>query len=561
MSRTLRARLIPLVLWIAAAIGMAWPLAGAQAARASASQSIARNAAIARECAGRAAVCRPSAPDSTGADAATTALLPPSPAATPTLSIDDVTHDEGDGGTTNFVFTVTLSSSSFVTATVNYDTASGTANPGSDYSSKSGFLVLSSFQPQATITVTVFGDTTPESDEVFAVNLYNPVGANLIDSQGVGTILNDDSLPVIVLGPDFVTEGSAGTINLTLPISLTVASASTVTVDYQTADGTATAATDYLARQGTVSFSPGVKRTSITIPIVGDTIDENDENFYIYLSNPHNATIFDSQDTVTIYDDDAPPSLSIDNISVQESASGTTPANFAVKLSAPSAKNVSVNYQTVDSTATAPADYAARQGTLVFPPGTTQQTIAVPVNADAISEPNETFLVQLSGVVNATIADSQGVGTIINRATQTQHRSYIPMLLRPIPILACNDVEPNGVPKTASPLTSINQYCVGSLEGEEAAPNADDIYTLSLNAGQQLAVDVLDVPTGANYRLTVWYNVTSTQPIVVGESNQPGSSSEHIAAQISVTSKYYIRIRRMAAGPSADTYLLHVTVR
>src|SRR5690606_5822117 len=89
-------------------------------------------------------------------------------------------------------------------------------------------------------------------------------------------------------------------------------------------------------------------------------------------------------------------------------------ATFTVTLSAASGQTVTVNYATADGTATQPADYTSTSGTLTFTPGSTTQTITVPVIGEAVPEADETFFVNLSGASNATISDNQGVGTIIN---------------------------------------------------------------------------------------------------------------------------------------------------
>src|SRR5437868_2968320 len=112
--------------------------------------------------------------------------------------------------------------------------------------------------------------------------------------------------------------------------------------------------------------------------------------------------------------DDCPPSLTINDISVTEGNSGTTDAIQTVTLSAPSALTISVSWGTADGTATAPADYATGRGTLTFVPGVTSQTITNKVKGDLLNEGNETFKVSLSSPVNATIADNQGIVTIID---------------------------------------------------------------------------------------------------------------------------------------------------
>lgn len=110
-----------------------------------------------------------------------------------------------------------------------------------------------------------------------------------------------------------------------------------------------------------------------------------------------------------------PPVLSINDVSMTESDSGQKQFNFTVSLSAVSNKIVRVQYNTTNGTAiTADNDYQARSDTLTFLPGQTSKTISIAVNGDKKVEPNETFFVNLSNAVNATIADSRGIATIRN---------------------------------------------------------------------------------------------------------------------------------------------------
>jgi len=109
-----------------------------------------------------------------------------------------------------------------------------------------------------------------------------------------------------------------------------------------------------------------------------------------------------------------PPSLKIGDATVMEGNTGTALAVFTVTLSAPSAQPVTVQYATATGTATAGSDYQARSGTLTIPAGQTTGTITVPIIGDRLPEPNEAFAVNLSSPTNATIADGQGVGTILD---------------------------------------------------------------------------------------------------------------------------------------------------
>ena len=108
------------------------------------------------------------------------------------------------------------------------------------------------------------------------------------------------------------------------------------------------------------------------------------------------------------------PTISIDNVAIQEGNSGTSNALFPLTLSAASDQPVTVKYTTADGTARAGSDYTATSGTVTFNPGQTSQTISVIVQGDTIVEPQESFLVRLSDPTNGSLANSEGTGTIIN---------------------------------------------------------------------------------------------------------------------------------------------------
>lgn len=336
----------------------------------------------------------------------------------PQISINDVSVTEGNTGTTNATFTVTLSRPSSQAITVQYSTADGTATAGSDYTAiPPTVLNFAAGVTSRTITVQVNGDVVVENNETFFVNLSNPTIATIADGQGQGTIVDDDQVPpTISINDVTVTEGDTGTQNANFTVTLSQANTQTITVQYKTADGTATAPADYTAASlTTITFTPGTVTQTISVPVVGDTIDEFDENFFVNLSNAVNATIADNQGVGTILDNDASPAFSINDVSVVEGNSGTATATFTVSLSAPSAKQITVTYATADGTAQQPGDYTAVSPTvLTFAPGVTSRTISVQVNGDVLVENNETFFVNLSNPVNATIADSQGIGTILD---------------------------------------------------------------------------------------------------------------------------------------------------
>ena len=224
--------------------------------------------------------------------------------ATPSLAINNVSVTEGNTGTTNAVFTVTLSAASGRTVAVNYATANGTATSTSDYTAVSGTLTFNAGTTSQQITVPVRGDTVNEATETFNVNLSNATNATIVTSQGVGTIIDNDPVPSVTINDVSITEGNFLTKTATFTLTLSAASGQTVTVNYATANGTATAGSDYVAKSGTVTFAAGTTTQTITVTINGDTTREANETFFVNLSAPTNVTIARTQATGTILNDD-----------------------------------------------------------------------------------------------------------------------------------------------------------------------------------------------------------------------------------------------------------------
>jgi Ca2+-binding RTX toxin-like protein len=218
----------------------------------------------------------------------------------PSLSIQDVTVTEGNTGTKNATFTVTLSAASTSVVTVNYATANGTATAGSDYTATTGTLTFNPGDTSKSLNVAVIGDLTIEPNETFLVNLSNATNATIADNQAVGTITNDDTLPTLSINDITVVEGQTSQAILT--VTLSSASSQPVTVQYATAAGTATANADYTTSSGTLTFAANTTTAKITVPILNDSLSEANETFKVNLSSPTNATLQKSSGTVTITD-------------------------------------------------------------------------------------------------------------------------------------------------------------------------------------------------------------------------------------------------------------------
>jgi hypothetical protein len=189
-----------------------------------------------------------------------------------------------------------------------------------------------------------------------------------------------------------------------------------VTIPYATADGTATTAdNDYLAASGTLTFYPGGPSSqTIAVKVVGDRrFEPAEEVFYVNLGTDPGVVFDIAQGQGVIHDDE--PRISISDVSLKEGKEGAQFFVFTVTLAAASDLPVTVNFATADGTATtADKDYVAASGTLTFKPGEVTKTITVKVVGDRKRESDETFLVNLSGAVGATLIDGQGLGTILN---------------------------------------------------------------------------------------------------------------------------------------------------
>jgi hypothetical protein len=338
----------------------------------------------------------------------------------PTVSIADVKVIEGNAGTVDAVLKVSLTNASYQVITVGYTTVDGNSSTpattaNSDYIAASGVLTFQPKETSQTITVQVVGDNKYEPDQDFAVLLFSPVGVTMGDGSATVTISNDDALPVISIGDAKVMEGDAGTVEAVFKVSLDRESDNPVQVGFQVNDGTATMAIDYNPSINTVNFPPKTTSQTVTVLVYGDTQYESDETFYLVMNLPVGAIPGDGVGVGTISNDDPAPSISIDDVNMVEGDFGTTSMVFTVSLSGTSGDKITVDYQTLDGSATlANNDYVMTSGTLSIPAMTSSATITVPVNGDPTNEGNETFTVNLSNAVGATIADGQGVGTIVN---------------------------------------------------------------------------------------------------------------------------------------------------
>jgi hypothetical protein len=404
---------------------------------------------------------------------------------TPTLTINDLSVNEGQAGQTTATFTVSLSAPSGQDITVHYKTSDGSATAGvvagnnssNDYISQEGDLTFVAGVTSQPISITINGDTLYELDETFAVDLTNPVNAGITDGHGTATIVNDDAKPGIVISDVSVFEGNSGTTPMVFTVTLLQQSALPVTVTYATSSGTALDGNDYQSAAGTLTFQPGETSKQITVNAIGDENVEPDENFFVNLSGATNAVVADALGVGTIRNDDVLPSLSVNDVSILEGDSGTRQLVFTITRSSGNSTPTSVQYSTSNGTATAGSDFNLTQGTVTFLSGETTKTVSVPINGDTTAETNETFFLNLSNPTNATIADGQGLGTILN-----------------------DDNAPPVVTVPASPLLGtedISLQITGVSVADQDANGAAEQVTLTVQHGTLTLRN--DVPSGLDF--------------------------------------------------------------
>lgn len=220
------------------------------------------------------------------------------------------------------------------------------------------------------------------------------------------------AIPSISISNMTIAETDSGTKDAVLNISLDRASNVPVTVKYTTRNATATAGWDYVAISGTLTIPPGKLQTSLSVSCLGDMIDEADETFEIVLFGQKNAKLLRSVGTVTIQDNNRPV-ISMSDVAVSEGIASAV-ATVNVTLSRSVRFPVSVSFQTQNRTAIAGQDYQARSGLLTIPAGQTSGKVNIPLSNDVTNEPDESFLVQFSSPVNATLSQQMSEVTILD---------------------------------------------------------------------------------------------------------------------------------------------------
>lgn len=344
----------------------------------------------------------------------------------PGIRVSDVRHPEGNAGFADAVFTVSLSAPAPAPVTFDAFTSNGSAVQNVDYQAVAlANLVIPAGQSSTTVRVPVRGETLVENDEIFSLNLDKVRGARVVDGQGVATILNDEALPGLSVANTEVVEGDAGTREAVFTARLSAPSTGVVFFDIKAGPY---AASPFAATED-VDFQPlhlanlrmpaGTTELQFGIPVVGDTVAEEPESFYVVVSFPRGAAVTDGFAAARILDDDSAPStlptLELGNAQLLEGDDGSREARLPVFVTPASNSPIHLDLRTVDREALAGLDYEARQWTAAtLPAGTTAAWFSVPVIGDADVEINETFMVQAENVQGAKATRPRGYVTVLD---------------------------------------------------------------------------------------------------------------------------------------------------
>jgi hypothetical protein len=308
----------------------------------------------------------------------------------PTASALGVTANEGS----NLVFTVALDRASSTATTVSYATINGTAIGSTNFVAASGTLNFSAGETSKTLTISSLADNVFSPDLGFTLSLT----ANSVTNTATGTIANTETAPVPSVANTSANEGSP----LSFTVTLNRASATSTTVSYATANGTALSGTNYTAAAGSLNFNAGETSKIVNVTSLSDSAHSPDLAFTLSAT----ANSVTSTGTGSIVNTDSLPIATVGNISANEGSNLV----FTVSLDRISTLATTISYATSDGTAAAGVNYVAASGNITIPAGQTSGLVTIASVDDATYDVDQTFTLS----VNANSTLRTATGTVVN---------------------------------------------------------------------------------------------------------------------------------------------------
>ncbi|BFM08769.1 Calx-beta domain-containing protein [Halioxenophilus aromaticivorans] len=337
------------------------------------------------------------------------------------ISIADASIVEGNEAGNELSLSIAVSPASSEDIGLQLATADGTALAGEDYTATNTSVTVPAGSTAVDVLIPILSDDIAEDDETFTVTLSNLTSGVISESTATITIVDDDDAPVVSvlsLSPASVVEGNDGTTALSFSVSVTPAAASDIEVDIATADGTALAGEDYLARSETITIAAGSAQATVDISVLGDTQSEDDEQLSLTIANAVGADIDVATAVGTIVNDDtvapALSSVSVAAASLVEGDSGDSEMQFALTITPAASQDITLQASTTDGTAVAGEDYAGLSETITIPAGSETFNVGVLITGDAGYEEDEQFSLVLSDAVGAELGQATALGTIEN---------------------------------------------------------------------------------------------------------------------------------------------------
>ncbi|HWU88291.1 MAG TPA: Calx-beta domain-containing protein [Kofleriaceae bacterium] len=330
----------------------------------------------------------------------------------PNIGFGTATSSVSEGTATTMI-EVKLSLASEKEITIDYAAAAGGTASSDDFTLAPGTLTFPPGTTSLKIPVTITNDLLDEADETVAIALSNPTNATLSGGAGqhVLTITDDDNPPTLAFqqAASSVSEATA-----TQAITVALSAPSGRAVQFSLSRSGTSSTADLTLPAGPFTIPAGTTSFTITATITNDTLDEDNETAVLTLTNLVNANAgATTTHTVTIVDDDDPPTVRFDpavpDRSAAEGNSGTQTYTYPVILSAASGKTITVGVSRSGS-AQLNSDFTLGTGDIpvVFQPGETSKTIRVTVKGDNSNEPDEDIVLTLQTPTNATnAADNQ----------------------------------------------------------------------------------------------------------------------------------------------------------
>ncbi|MCW5658842.1 MAG: tandem-95 repeat protein [Burkholderiaceae bacterium] len=425
-------------------------------------------------------------------------------------------------------YTVSLGQAAATPVTVNLNYGGTATGGGTDYTGVVS-VTIPAGATSVTFALPTTDDALDEANETIVVSLgsvsgggFEAIAAHATNNTVTTTITDNDPTPSLVINDVSVNE-AAGT--MTFTVTLSAASGQTVSVNYATSNGSASAGSDYTATSGTLTFTPGVVTRTLTVPIINDTATESTETFNVTLSGAVNATIADATGVGTIVDNDAPPQLDLDANNSSGAAGANYTTTYTEQGAAVAIADGDISITDVDSSTIAGATITLTNrssGDVLnlpsLPPG-----ITASVNTTATQ-----ITITLAGSATPAVYQS-----VINGITFAAGGGDAPVTTaRTVTVSVTDGTSSSNVATTTISVGAVNDAPINTVPGAQNT-NEDTSRTIS-------GLSISDVDAGAGTMTTTLAVTNGTLTVSGGSAVIVGSGSNTVTltgtvAQINAT--------------------------